>query len=228
MEIRTSAQPAEATGSYISTLLANASHDVLCLLAGGSALDVVEYIDIPSHDERRTIFIMGDERVSGDAKINNFLQLRSRYKNHKITKQTIPTDVNDSETIETFSARIRDKFNVALQELKTPTIIALLGIGSDGHTAGIFPLPEKEFRETYGADVTYVGVEGKGLTIDSRASFTPSWLEEYVDHIVGYAVSSSKFKILTALQTESRELHERPAELIKRHRHAVIFTDQVL
>jgi 6-phosphogluconolactonase/glucosamine-6-phosphate isomerase/deaminase len=104
----------------------------------------------------------------------------------------------------------------------------VLGMGPDGHTAGIFPLPKESFRETYPDDLTYVPVHVEGLTINSRASFTPSWILGQVDELFAYVTGDSKHAMLESLVNETKELHERPAEILKRHRCAHLYTDQFL
>ena len=82
MKRLTSDMPAQAAGAHISQLLSQHDGDTLCFLAGGSSLDVVAYIENPAISECRTIFMMGDERVSGEVTESNYLQLCERYPDH--------------------------------------------------------------------------------------------------------------------------------------------------
>lgn len=225
MQIHTSDDPAKAAGMHISESIASHDGDVLCLLSGGSALDIIDYINIHDKNECRTIFIMGDERVSREESINNYLQLKGRYPEHLVTKLSIETVPNENESSEDYADRIEKKFLKIISELKDPKIISVLGMGTDGHTAGIFPMDQESFQETYRDDGTYVSVHAKGLTIDSRASITPSWLLNEADEIIAFIAGESKHVILESLINESKELYERPAELIKRHKNAHLFTD---
>lgn len=228
MKVHTDRDTARIVGEFISKLIADTSGDTMCLLSGGSALNVIEHIKVRPLPECRTIFMMGDERVSGEIEVNNFLQLNSMYPDHPVTKMTLDSSADQDETVEDFSTRIKNIFEEKFSELYKPTVIVLLGIGTDGHTAGIFPLPEKQFTEVYEADPTYVPVHLKDLTIDSRASFTPSWILNNATHVIGYAVGESKKLILKSLINEFKEIHERPAELLKRHPNSVLFTDCIL
>jgi len=110
-------------------------------------------------------------------------------------------------------------------ELSNPKIITILGVGLDGHTAGIFPLEKSIFQETYKEDVTYAPVHLKSLTIDSRASFTPNWILNSSDVLIGYITGETKKEILDGLLNESKNIHERPAELLKLHKNSFIYTD---
>ena len=64
------------------------------------------------------------------------------------------------------------------------------------------------------------------LKIDSRASFTPSWILNNADEVIGYAVGSDKLEILKKLNSETKKLNERPAELFNLHKRVHIYTDQ--
>lgn len=238
--------PAQEVGEYISKAIREHAGDFVCLLAGGSALDVIPHIDPYQHcyhedckvaagttsdiiqcqkSECRTIFIMGDEQRSREPNHNNYLKLSALYPNHPVTRRAIPTIPTEDETLKTFAQRIEETFLEILIELNSPKIITILDIDTDGHTGNIFPMEEVAFRATYQADQTYVPVTIDSLKIDSRASFTPYWILNNTDEIIGYAVGPKKHEILISLSTENKKLHERPAELINQHACATIYTD---
>lgn len=224
METHISTTPAKDAGEHISKLIREAGTDVLVLLSGGSALDVFEYIQVDK-SECRTIFMMGDERVTGEVDTNNYSQLKTRYSSHPLINDVLDTSARKEETPEFFATRIQKLVLENISKLTNVKIILLLGVGRDGHTAGIFPLPEDTFRETYKEDVMYAPVHHKTLTIDSRASFTPSWILSNVDDVFGYITTEAKKQILDELMNESKEIHERPAELLKIHKNSFIYTD---
>jgi 6-phosphogluconolactonase/glucosamine-6-phosphate isomerase/deaminase len=258
MHLVTTDTPAKLAGEHISDFIQQHEGDIVCLLSGGSALDIVEYIKAPdqmkvgrgkswpsgperpeSHSfgqelnsvveksECRTIFMMGDERGSRDAEINNSLQLLERYPNHYVTENLILTVPEASENLENFTSRISETFSTEILKLKNPKILQVLGVGSDGHTAGIFPLPKETFTATYDRpDVSIVTVHLEGLTIDSRASVTPNWILTRPDELIVYIVGAGKNRILESLIHETKEIYERPAELIKHHTGTTVYTDQ--
>jgi 6-phosphogluconolactonase/glucosamine-6-phosphate isomerase/deaminase len=171
--------------------------------------------------------MMGDERGSRDAEINNSLQLLERYPNHYVTENLILTVPEASENLENFTSRISETFSTEILKLKNPKILQVLGVGSDGHTAGIFPLPKETFTATYDRpDVSIVTVHLEGLTIDSRASVTPNWILTRPDELIVYIVGAGKNRILESLIHETKEIYERPAELIKHHTGTTVYTDQ--
>jgi 6-phosphogluconolactonase/glucosamine-6-phosphate isomerase/deaminase len=240
-------QPDLEAGEHISATIREHVGDLVCLLSGGSALDIIKHIDPYKHcfhqdckdsdtsgatktkctrSECRTIFMMGDERVSGESEINNYLQLVNRYPEHPVTIRTLDTSALKNESEKDFAVRVENIFLETLTKLNNPKILFILGVGTDGHTAGIFPLEESAFRRVYQDDLTYVPVKLEGLKIDSRASFTPNWILNNVDEVIGYVVGNDKKEILSKLSSETKNLNERPAELLNLHKRVHIFTDQ--
>jgi 6-phosphogluconolactonase/glucosamine-6-phosphate isomerase/deaminase len=230
MKIHVSSNPAKEAGEYLSKLISTHDGDIVCLLSGGSALAIVPYIVIDNYsfdkdNESCVIFMVGDERWSRDEQINNSLQCKTRYPDHPVSSSLIPTVPEKDESLPVFASRVEKAFLEKISQCKNPKIISLLGMGVDGHTAGIFPLPEETFTEVYRDDQTYVPVHVVGLKIDSRASFTPKWLLDHVDVIIGYVVGTDKKTILESLLQETKPIHERPAELFKIHPDVHLYTD---
>lgn len=128
--------------------------------------------------------MLGDERGSREPTINNYLNLQSTYPDHWVTANCLPTVPEAEESLEQFSIRISTQLDVALNKLHQLQVIHLMGIGTDGHTAGIFPLDEDQFAAIYSQhDQSIVPVHLESLTIDSRASATPQWIIDHVDHV---------------------------------------------
>lgn len=228
MEIHTIKNPAQALGERVTEIINHHEGDLVCILSGGSALDVIEFIQPIYKSECRTIFIMGDERVSGVASENNYLQLKNRYQGFRILDRTIDTSMRAGEDVIEFSNRIQKEIEKNISESKNLKIISILGIGGDGHTSGIFPMERKAFLDTYQDDQTYVPVTLDSLELNFRASLTPNWILTNVSELLVYAAGQSKLDILYMMISEDKSLHERPAELIKQHVNAHIYTDQVI
>ncbi len=229
MHIVTTDTPAKLAGRHIRETIERHQGDAVCLLSGGSALDIIEHITDLDKFECRTIFMMGDERGSRDAKINNSLQLVNRYPDSYVAKNLILTVPEARENLENFASRISQIFSVEISTLKNPKILQVLGVGPDGHTAGIFPLPKETFTAIYDRDdLDIVPVHLEGLRIDSRASFTPNWILSKPDELIVYVTGETKKMVLESLIHETKEIHERPAELVKRHRGTTVYTDQLI
>ena len=232
--------PAKEAGEHITKVIEDHQGDIICLLSGGSALSIVPHIEPRrkcfhescqastecQKSECRTIFMMGDERVSGEPTINNYLQLTALYPDSYAASKLLDTAAKADEAAKEFALRIEELFFSEISNLENIKIIFIFGVGTDGHTAGIFPLPKEQFARTYQADLTYVPVELTSLTVDSSASFTPAWIQDNVDLAIGYVAGAAKHEILYKLHTEDKKLHERPAELLKRIRSSYVYTDQ--
>lgn len=170
--------------------------------------------------------MMGDERGSRDPKTNNYLQLQSQQRDHWAASNCRNTVPEVSESLATFAKRISEQLETTITSLNNPQVIYLMGAGTDGHTAGIFPLAQDRFKAIYERDLSVVPVHLTGLRIDSRASVTPQWIMNHVDHIIGYAVGSDKKTILESLKNETQAVHERPVELWKLKPGSKVYTDQ--
>lgn len=228
MEIYTRERPEKEIGEHLTKIINEHDGDIFCLLAGGSALDIIEFIQPMYKNECRTIFMMGDERVSGVSTENNYLQLAYRYRDYRILEHVIDTSAQEKESTQAFSQRIQKKISETLSELKNVKVLTVLGIGNDGHTAGIFPMDRTDFLATYPRDQTYVPVVLKSLELNFRASFTPQWILDNSQEIFVYAVGEAKAEMLYTLMTDNKAIHERPAELIKQHVNVHVYTDQKL
>lgn len=188
--------------------------DVLLLLAGGSALDVLEYVDASTINEYTTIMMM-DERFSTSPEENNYLQMGSSSFFTNITKNgayTIPTVPEAGEDLVSFADIINNTLHTYLSEHPEAKVVALFGIGADGHTAGIFPMNNQLFVDTYGQGELYVPVTNAPVPFIQRSSITPKFIMQHIDTSFVYAVGEEKAPILTTMHNPY-ELHELPAYL---------------
>ena len=199
--------------------------EVLLLLAGGSALDVLEYVDTSSINEYTTIMMM-DERFSSKPDENNYLQMSKSSFFEKITKNeayTIPTVPEEGETLESFAEILNNTLHTYFSEHPNATVLALFGIGADGHTAGIFPMKNVDFVDTYGQGELYVPGHTAPAPFTQRSSITPKCIMQHVTTAFVYAVGAEKTAILQTLH-DPYELHELPA-YIHTQIESKIFTD---
>jgi 6-phosphogluconolactonase/glucosamine-6-phosphate isomerase/deaminase len=223
MNLHQSPQPAAAAAGHISRLARSATGNVLCLLAGGSAMDIYQYLETDT--KSRTIFMMGDERASGERATGNYTQLVDRYGTAD-TATVVDTSFQTSEGLDDYATRLSTLLNELNQQHQFALTISIQGIGADGHTSGIFPMDQKQFRNTYEADVPYVPVRLSGLTIDSRASLTPAWLLANVNVMIGYAVGQSKAAVVRRLTRDAEYvISDMPGSILKQHPDSHVYTD---
>ena len=110
MELRRTENIYKDTAEHIVSLIEAHPGTTVCFLAGGSAFAAFKDINLSTEAKGRTIFIMGDERVTGEVKTNNFLQLESRYRDHELIGRVLNTSAGEKETPENFATRIKNVF----------------------------------------------------------------------------------------------------------------------
>ena len=71
MQIHTTDRPAKIAAEHVSRVISEHDGDVLCLLSGGSALDVVEHINTTNKPECRTIYLLRHTNIVQTAYINH-------------------------------------------------------------------------------------------------------------------------------------------------------------
>lgn len=227
MKIQTSNNPAKELANDLATAITSHAGETLCLYAGGSALKVFKYLQLDASEKVRTIFCAGDERVSGRDGDSNYIQLLQKLPaDHNLT--IVDTLAKPNESVTDFAKRISDFVKKEILTKSDLQIISIHGIGTDGHTAGIFPMTEDKFLETYKEDVWYASVYLESLIIARRASITPAQVLNHADQVLGYAVGADKKLTLEILIEIEKPIHEMPSQLLKHHKKATLYTDQVL
>jgi len=214
----TSEEPLQQAGKELTKLLEKHKNSkTLVLLAGGSALQALEYVDTQYINEYTTVMMM-DERFSENESVNNYLQMTHTSFYTKIENsgaQFIQTIPQPDETHDGFSKRVAEILSGYITENPTSSNIALFGIGPDGHTAGIFPMDNTEFDDTYNQGDLYVPVTYTKNPFSKRCSITPKFITTHLNHTLVYAVGEDKRSVLTSLNN-TQELYEFPAHIHKR------------
>ncbi len=136
-------------GEYLNRLLAeNKQRPVLLMLSGGSALKTLDYLGKTSLGENLTISML-DERFSQDPEINNFARMqKTDFYQDALNAGcgffgTLP---RNGETMESLAERWEKNLKKWREANPQGLIAATLGMGAEGHTAGIFPHPGEPER----------------------------------------------------------------------------------
>lgn len=118
------------------------------------------------------------------------------------------------DTIEQTTQRFADRLGVELAAADES--IGLFGIGSDGHTAGIKPHSPGVYSQSLA--VCYESEDFSRITMTERAI-------AQLDHIDIYASGTAKQAVVHEFMTTTVPIASQPAQLLKRHAHADLFTD---
>lgn len=98
-------------------------------------------------------------------------------------------------------------------------VIAFLGMGSDGHIAGILPnspaVKSKDLIAAYKADDF------------TRITLTPKAFLAYIDTVIVGAFGEAKKSQLEILKNQEVSIDEQPAQLLKQIKNVAIFNDQI-
>lgn len=208
----------EAVAVYISRALTSQLHNgksVSWFLSGGSAIQLAVKVAgmLQSTDTSKLSITLIDERYGpvGHAD-SNWKQLEDA--NFSVANARLIPVLNGSDlqaTAAHFAEIVRDLLTADFR-------FAILGIGPDGHTAGILPATE--------------AVDATGLTVGyntdqyDRVTMTVEALER-LDEAVVYAMGEAKKPTLEQLRDQDLPLAEQPAQVLKHIKKVTIFNDQI-
>jgi 6-phosphogluconolactonase/glucosamine-6-phosphate isomerase/deaminase len=234
MDIHRSTNSKEKAGKRINELL-DVAHTsrapVLLLVSGGSALNVLEYIDAGYFDNTITI-TLADERFVLDGEGSNTTALKKNSWFLKVWEQGagfINPQPLEAQLMEETVSWYNDAIKMWIEDFPQGKIIALLGMGEDGHVAGVLPMPDnkEEFESLFlKTDEPVVGYEHtttKNL-YKKRMTVTLKFLQDIVADIVVYEVGESKCKRLQHLKKEYAP-HIEPADILLQRESVDVFTD---
>ena len=219
MELHVSACPAEEAGKELARLANGSAGPILLLLSGGSALAILEHARIDGGKLGTATIAVLDERVSADPALNNFAQLMSRTFFADARERgaaAIDTRVLPGETPERHAERFEAALRLWKQKNPDGSVLATMGIGEDGHTAGIMPFPEdrEAFAALFEGDRWVVGYDaGEKNAIPLRTTVTNAFLRTEVDAAICYAAGERKRGPLRAALGAEGSLAEIPEDI---------------
>jgi 6-phosphogluconolactonase/glucosamine-6-phosphate isomerase/deaminase len=226
---------AQQAGAALTKLLERFQETpVLLLLAGGSARAVLAHIDEAVLGQHLTVTVT-DDRFSEELDINNFTQLQADPFYNKLVNTdsfAISTEVWPGDTHEMQRQRFEKGLRDWRKDFPYGTVIALLGVGADGHIAGIIPgaLTGDDFVRTFDstADVALLDA-GDRNEFPLRTTVTFPFLRT-VDFAFVYAAGESKKPVLERMvagnSTQRQLLEAFPAGIVNEMQHVEVFTDQ--
>jgi len=227
----TAQQVAQAAGENISALLAMyAGQKVHLLLSGGSAFSVLEHVDMENVSPQVSVYSIDDRYDVSEGDQNYHALSQTSFAKNFVERGGKLCDMNIAEASSLEDAR--DAMQDSFQRIADSegVVIALLGIGSDGHTVGMMPYPEdKAFFDTHFVSpevlVTAYNAREKN-SFPLRVTATGTFLQNHVDHAVVFAVGEGKRDALVAIHEQDSDMHVVPARIVHHMKDVTIYTDQ--
>lgn len=205
---------------------------ILLMISGGSMLSLFDEPLSILQSENITLTVV-DERWSTDPEVNNFLQLEQTSAYQDLVQRGsrfISTVPRPSESLSDFAQRFESSLKEWRTLNKTGVIVALLGVGSDGHTAGILPQPEVPniFNDRFINTKNWVVGYESNNRYPFRATATGHFLITEVGEALIYAVGQEKKQALMLTLKGDRLLAQTPAAITQEMKSVTLYTDQVI
>lgn len=218
---------AKTAGEQLTTQLNHyREQPILLMLSGGSAWSLLEYVSPDVLGPHITITTL-DERFSTDVTINNFAQLSTTQFYAQARAKgvaEISTLIEAGDTL----VGAGQRFETALRawRIKYPdgVVLATVGVGPDGHTAGIFPgAYEIEFSDT---DWVVAYVVPKSINqYPERITVTYTFLRTQLTEAVLFISGSEKKHLIDSLLSSTCELQTMPACILTELAMVTLVTD---
>ena len=187
----------------------NENIPVLLLLSGGSAIEIIKEFDW-TEIKNVTITTL-DERYANDES-NNFLSLE-KYLPRNI--ETLPTVPKENEDLETFANRLNKNLKDWLAKYINGKIVATLGIGADGHTAGILPIDDKNIEKKMNdQNVFVIGYKTDKSEHKMRATTNFTFLKKINNAIVFLSGEKNKKTAWEKIIAKSGNKNDTPSRII--------------
>lgn len=211
-----------ATAKLIDSLQIALNHNkkILLLLSGGSNLKILDQISKELINNPNITSYVLDERFSKDPSLNNSLQIKEKGVNIKLT---VPSD---QESLLDFASRFNDELKIWLEQNPEGEIICTLGMGPDGHIAGISPMPDDQdrFEQTFSQNQLVIGYTGN-LSPAERVTTSPNFLSK-INLFVALILGEAKRPVFNDLINKKTKENLHPAQLLHKFPgETVVFTD---
>ena len=225
----TDEEAAQALATALAADVLDGKQDILLLLSGGSALDILEYLPSPDDATFLTISVI-DERDDPTRETSNFHTLeRARWFQEMVSRGALFIDPLHSINV-TKEAKA-ESFGRAIRQWKethgSGHIIAVLGMGQDGHTMGVLPSADEEtFTELFlGARRFVAHTVHDAPSCPDRITATFTFLQNDVNAVYCYICGEPKREPLRRALSGTVPLHELPIGIIATLPAVQVFTD---
>lgn len=226
MEFIKSDYPAKEAASILSRRLSRyTGQNILLLLSAGSWLSAFDLVEDDCLGAHLTVGML-DDRFSTDSTINNYTQLQQTnfYKRaYAAGVNFIATSVEVGDNLAQANQRWQNKLLNWKDTHPKGMVIVTIGIGVDGHTAGIMPGVDNADFESDSWTAGYEFPVAINL-YNQRLTVTNTFLRTVVDEAVVLASGLSKQIYINDLQQETASL-SLPFNIIREIPTTFIVTD---
>jgi 6-phosphogluconolactonase/glucosamine-6-phosphate isomerase/deaminase len=208
---------------------ANSDKKLLFLIACGSSLEILKHIKPNLLSPNITISVL-DERFTKDPTINGFSQLQktSFYEDALKAKCNFIESISiDDESQTQLAERINDEITKWLIDNPNGNIFATIGIGLDGHVAGIMPCSnESSLSNLLSKNIHIVPVNvGKKNKYALRVTPTLKFIKEHIDKAIVYIVGKDKRSAFIRIFDPNENIFTTPAKILLEMRNVSMFTN---
>lgn len=212
--------------------------DILLLLAGGSSFAVYDAI-LPQWLSNHITLAMTDDRFSQELDINNSHTLQATdFYNECINADAyyISTEVWNEQKPEELAKRFEYGLRQWREEFPDGAVVAVFGMGQDGHTAGMIPGGGTSVGKSDGKEQTFselfenpeklvAGYSTPNNEYHERTTITMPFIRKYIDHAVAFISGENKRAAFDRLLAEKGSLEETPVRILRELKNVEIFTD---
>ena len=193
---------------------------VLFLSSGGSVLGILDEANKKIFD-RNVICGVLEERFSRETDVNNFLQLKEKISGIAI-RHWIDSVPRNTDTFGTLASRMEYEWRKWREANSGGKIIVTVGMGTDGHVAGIMPYSKADFD---GPEWVRGYDAGSSIKYPLRITATFEFFRNEVDNAIIYVAGVEKRSALERVLAEDGDLPETPARIFREMKNVKIFTD---
>jgi 6-phosphogluconolactonase/glucosamine-6-phosphate isomerase/deaminase len=228
MNVHRSSEPEIKAGNALSALLLQYQNNpILLLVSGGSALGLLARVSEEVLGSHITLGVL-DERCTDDMSSRNYTQLAvteffARAHLRGVHSLPIMDEAHDTGVDAAF--HFEQKLRNWKENNPTGKVFATMGIGVDGHTAGIFPaVPDMTF-DSLDWVVSYQLPDGVN-PFSNRITVTYTFLLTVVDAVIVLAKGEEKTTIVERTINKSVSLDTTPAAILNELPSVSLFTDE--
>lgn len=201
---------------------------VLLFFSGGSALGILDLLDLDIFGPHLTMTPV-DERYDPSGRESNFaafMKAECFPRAEAAGTRFIDTRVQPGQRRDDLALAFEHALREWMTENPNGKTLAILGMGPDGHVAGIFPMDDEErFRELFEGNRSVIGYRGPEYAVcPERVTVTISFLRR-LDRTLVFFTGEEKRAAWDRVTRGTEPIHTLPAAIFRTLPAVEIFTD---